>query len=235
MEMALTKSERVIRKVREMILSGELSKGDMLPSENDLSALCGVSRVTTRKALSMLTDMGLIETRRGVGSFVVVDSIGGESDIDRAREISIFKTNFHEAISIKRLIDPEIAKQLALQATDEDLENIEQAFKDMEESFQSNIRYKDAGHEFHMSFVLALKNPTLTEFYEKLEEMESPFDQLYLLGSDSQTRIKAVDLEQHRGILEAIKAHDQDKAYYLSKIHLEYFEKYYAGALDEES
>ena len=103
----------------------------------------------------------------------------------------------------------------------------------MEDSFQSNVRYKNAGHEFHMSFVTALNNPTLVGFYEKLEEMESPFDQLYLLGGDSQVRIKEIDLKQHRDIMEAIKAHDQDKAYYLSKIHLDYFENYYSGDMDK--
>ena len=34
-------------------------------------------------------------------------------------------------------------------------------------------------------------------------------------------------------IMEAIKAHDQDKAYYLSKIHLDYFENYYSGDMDK--
>ncbi|MBQ6313037.1 MAG: winged helix-turn-helix transcriptional regulator, partial [Lachnospiraceae bacterium] len=88
MDIALTKSERVIKHVHEMILGGELSKGDMLPSENELSAICDVSRVTTRKALAMLADMGLIETRRGVGSFVVVDSIPGENARERSKLIS---------------------------------------------------------------------------------------------------------------------------------------------------
>ena len=89
MDIALTKSERVIKHVHEMILGGELSKGDMLPSENELSAICDVSRVTTRKALAMLADMGLIETRRGVGSFVVVDSIPGENAKERSKLIQI--------------------------------------------------------------------------------------------------------------------------------------------------
>ncbi len=232
MDIALTKSERVIKHVHEMILSGELSKGDMLPSENELSALCDVSRVTTRKALAMLADMGLIETRRGVGSFVVVDSIPGQNAKERSKLISRFKSAFQEAISIKKLIDPEIAKYLALHAGKKDIAAIEKAFNDMEDNFQSNVRYKNAGHDFHMSFVTALNNPTLVEFYEKLEDMESPFDQLYLLGGDSQVRIKEVDLEQHRGIMEAIKAHDQDKAYYLTKVHLEYFEHYYSDDME---
>ena len=234
MEIALTKSEHVIQYVRSLILKGELSKGDLLPSENELSAACGVSRVTTRKALATLADMGLIETRRGVGSFVIVDAFPGDTQDERNQTIADFRDNFTQAIQIKRLIDPEIAKYLALHAGKKEMKLIQKAFDDMEASQENNARYVVAGHEFHMSFVRAIGNPLLIEFFEKLEEMESPFNQLYLLASDAQIHIKEVDLEQHRAILEAIKNHDQDRAYYLTKIHLEFFDDYYQAGMAQE-
>lgn len=233
MEMALTKTERVINHVKQLLLSGDIVKGDMLPSENELSKQCGVSRVTTRKALGMLTDMGLIETRRGIGSFAVTTLLPSETPEERSKMISAFKDSFCAAINTKKLIDPEIAKYLALRATKKDLVSLEDAFQEMEDSFAYNVRYKNAGHEYHMAFVRVLNNPMLLELYEKLEDMESPFDQLYLLGGESQTRIKEIDLEQHREILQAIKDHDQDTAYYLTKQHLNYFDEYYQKSLIE--
>ncbi len=233
MEIALTKSEQVIQYVRNMILRGELSRGNLLPSENDLSKACGVSRVTTRKALATLTEMGLIETRRGIGSFVIVDAFPGDTQDERDKTIASFHSSFKQAIQIKQLIDPEIAKYLALHAGRKELNAIDRAFKAMEENYDNNARYAVAGHDFHMSFVEAVGNPTLISFYNTLEEMESPFNQLYLLASDAQVRIKKTDLEQHRAIVEAIKSHDQDRAYYLSKIHLEYFDEYYQNTMEE--
>lgn len=56
--------------LREHILSGSLSAGSKLPSEGDLEAKYGVSRITIRQALSDLQGLGLIEKVNGKGSFV---------------------------------------------------------------------------------------------------------------------------------------------------------------------
>jgi GntR family transcriptional repressor for pyruvate dehydrogenase complex len=53
--------------------------GDKLPNENDLAAELGVSRSTLREAIRILTTNGVLEIRRGKGTFVsantVIDSI----------------------------------------------------------------------------------------------------------------------------------------------------------------
>jgi GntR family transcriptional regulator len=56
--------------LRSRIDSGELAAGALLPSESELSAAYGVSRVTVRKALELLRDEGLIDSRQGFGWFV---------------------------------------------------------------------------------------------------------------------------------------------------------------------
>ncbi|MDO9176520.1 MAG: GntR family transcriptional regulator [Actinomycetota bacterium] len=48
----------------------EVGPGHVLPSESDLSAEFGVSRVTVRRALETLRDEGLVESRQGFGWFV---------------------------------------------------------------------------------------------------------------------------------------------------------------------
>lgn len=54
----------------EGISSGKYRPGDMLPTENELIAKYGVSRVTVRKAMDMLLHEGLISKRRGYGTYV---------------------------------------------------------------------------------------------------------------------------------------------------------------------
>jgi GntR family transcriptional regulator len=56
--------------LRSRVDSGELAAGALLPSESELSAAYGVSRVTVRKALELLRDEGLIDARQGFGWFV---------------------------------------------------------------------------------------------------------------------------------------------------------------------
>ncbi|WP_328582199.1 GntR family transcriptional regulator [Streptomyces sp. NBC_00370] len=61
---------RISTDLRATIERGELRRGDVLPSEADLTKDYGVSRWTARQAFTVLEDAGLIETRQGRGRFV---------------------------------------------------------------------------------------------------------------------------------------------------------------------
>lgn len=57
--------------VKELINSDKLKKGDLIPSENQLSEEFNVSRMTVRSALNNLVKDGYISRQRGVGSIVI--------------------------------------------------------------------------------------------------------------------------------------------------------------------
>ncbi|HZA76953.1 MAG TPA: GntR family transcriptional regulator [Acidimicrobiales bacterium] len=61
--------------LRGRVESGALAGGRLLPSESELSRAHGVSRVTVRKALELLRDEGLIDSRQGFGWFVATDPV----------------------------------------------------------------------------------------------------------------------------------------------------------------
>jgi len=56
--------------LREKINAGELKPGDALPTESTLQEAFGVSRVTVRQALKLLTEEQIIESIQGSGSYV---------------------------------------------------------------------------------------------------------------------------------------------------------------------
>jgi hypothetical protein len=56
--------------LRGMIIARQLAPGEALPSEPELQARYSVSRDTVRNAVRVLREIGLAETRRGVGHFV---------------------------------------------------------------------------------------------------------------------------------------------------------------------
>jgi len=56
--------------LRKRISSGELARGDLLPSEEALAKEYSLSRITVRQALSSLESDGLIVRKRGKGTFV---------------------------------------------------------------------------------------------------------------------------------------------------------------------
>ena len=61
---------QVLQQVRERILGGQLSRGEQLPSVRELSAMVGINPLTAAKVYQFLEAEGLVETRRGQGTFV---------------------------------------------------------------------------------------------------------------------------------------------------------------------
>jgi GntR family transcriptional regulator len=59
--------------LRRQVEAGDFGAGRVLPSEADLSASYGASRVTVRRALEVLRDEGLLDARQGFGWFVASD------------------------------------------------------------------------------------------------------------------------------------------------------------------
>jgi GntR family transcriptional regulator len=100
------------------INNGDLKVGDQLPTEDSLIARFGVSRITVRRAIQNLVSRGLVEIRRGKGTFVAAPKITQD-----LRELSGFVEDMH-ALGRKptaRVIGKEIvtadatvARQLAL-------------------------------------------------------------------------------------------------------------------------
>jgi GntR family transcriptional regulator len=64
---------QVYSTVRDWIYQGSYKPGSRLPTEEELCRLFAVSRITTRKAVDMLVDEGLVERQPGRGTFVVED------------------------------------------------------------------------------------------------------------------------------------------------------------------
>jgi GntR family transcriptional regulator len=64
----------------ETVLAGEIADGDLrvgdrLPTEDSLIARFGVSRITVRRAIQNLVNRGLVEIRRGKGTFIATPKI----------------------------------------------------------------------------------------------------------------------------------------------------------------
>jgi GntR family transcriptional regulator len=61
---------QVLQQVRERILGGQMARGEQLPSVRELSAMVGINPLTAAKVYQFLEAEGLVETRRGQGTFV---------------------------------------------------------------------------------------------------------------------------------------------------------------------
>jgi GntR family transcriptional regulator len=106
----------------KMIQSGRLRAGDSLPSEEELSRIYGVSRMTSRQALQSLKSQGFVSRHKGQGSFVSQPRV--EKDITHLCGF----TAEMRALGLKassRVLDaetipapPEVASQLGITVND---------------------------------------------------------------------------------------------------------------------
>ncbi|SDX68627.1 transcriptional regulator, GntR family [Albimonas donghaensis] len=69
-DLGTTRHRRVFLILLDGIRSGRYAPGDALPTEAALSEMFGVSRITVRRALHDLAAENLVESRKGLGSFV---------------------------------------------------------------------------------------------------------------------------------------------------------------------
>ena len=62
--------DRIIGRISDTIMSGELKPGDKIPTELELSESLGVGRNSVREAVKSLVAMGVLNIRRSEGTFV---------------------------------------------------------------------------------------------------------------------------------------------------------------------
>jgi GntR family transcriptional regulator len=72
--------------MRRLVASGALRPGAALPSVRDLAQELGVNPMTVAKAYQRMADAGVVEARRGEGTFVA-DRLGPRERGERSREL----------------------------------------------------------------------------------------------------------------------------------------------------
>jgi GntR family transcriptional regulator len=82
---------QVERRVEDLLLQGRYKAGDRIPPETELVRALGVSRVTVRAALARLVERGVVERRRGSGTFLVRLPTGGrlQSGLERLETYTV--------------------------------------------------------------------------------------------------------------------------------------------------
>lgn len=221
--------EQVISQIREMIARGVYQKGDMLPSEKELTLLTGVSRITVREALGTLAELGIIETKKGKGSFVLLGADALAPDETAALERRQYRETFLASCRARTLLEPELARQAALTASDGEIKALGGMFE-RRQTLSGKSRTLD---DFHHAIARIINNPLVTEFVESCIHLEN--EGYYLprvRPPEKQAGVAAELNSQHRKIFEAIKRRDGEFAYFYMKEHMQFitgvYESYFA-------
>ncbi len=221
-------AEKVVHRILELIKSGNLKAGDRLPAERKLIDIFGVSRPTLREALRSLSVLGVIDMRHGGGAFV--------SDL-HARSllapldffVSLSTENIQEVFTCRELIEVEIAKRCADNATPVDIRQLEAMMSAQENVADDPIGFRILDAEFHEKLFEIAGNSVLERlahgFYNMgLEERRKA------TAKSSVTRQSILD---HQQIVDAIKKHSADATAAAMAKHLQHIEATTLDAMKE--
>lgn len=92
------KYQQITDWIQNRISSGELSAGDKLESENEISAVFGISRQTVRHALGILEKEGVLTKVQGSGTYVKGKSFKRRKAADLSKTVTIISTYIDEYI-----------------------------------------------------------------------------------------------------------------------------------------
>ncbi|MDF2613710.1 MAG: GntR family transcriptional regulator [Clostridia bacterium] len=206
----------VVDNIKAYILSGEISKGDKLPTEKDLCEKLSISRSTLREAIRILQAHGFVELKPGKGAFVARTR---ELDLEDVIEWFIsHEVELIDFIEVRQAIEP-LAIRLAIQrVTPKDLAILQhindQFVKSIMKDDVPNIILLD--ELFHNTIVEVSRNKLLISINNKISECFKEFrSKTFRVPANARNAITP-----HSKIMEAIEQHDVEAGEKYMKEHL---------------
>ncbi|MGN7978351.1 FadR/GntR family transcriptional regulator [Microbacterium sp. 22195] len=192
-------SDHVVERLREEITAGRWPVGERIPAEPELMAALGVARGTLREALRALQYSGMLEIRRGDGTFVRARSELPGAIARAGSDVA----HFAEA---RAALEPALARLAAERATPEAIERIAEALE--RRSRTDGEEWLDADVAVHEAVAAASGNPILFEVYTAL----LPQLREYVRRDAQRDGSARRDPRGHEELLDAIRRGDADAA-----------------------
>lgn len=215
-------SDKVVEELIDRItVQKKYKPGDKLPNENELALSLGVSRTTLRDGIHSLVAQGILEIRRGKGTFVVEKSEAAEEfEFDKLKLLHIKIKDLYE---LRLMLEPQLAFYAASRATDEEMEEILMLGKKIED----NSDIKDEDSHGNMLFHNAIAKATHNEFCIKLMDIiNGALIQGFKRSKLKQTLYGDILLD-HRMIMNYLKMRDGEGAKQAMFLHMKHSIKDY--------
>lgn len=204
--------EEVVDQITFAIRSGAFRPGEKLPNVEELAAQFAVSKPTIGEALRVLSQEGLVETRRGVngGATVLSDSVPRTLIRIAAGNR---ETGLRELLEARRGVEMEIARLAALRATEEDFERMQESIDRFETFISDRSRGNDQVQQLYLDYLFhyamghAARSDLLAYYQHQVLQQLVPAIQDYIVTSQD----PQVVLTVHTKVLKAIRTRRQDE------------------------
>ncbi len=202
----------VVNSIKELLLTKRVRPGDRLPAETELTRLLSVSRGSVREAMKILSALGIVEVRRGDGTYI--SKGGGEVMFDPLLfSLIVSQPEFAELKELRQILEKNVVRLSIVNATDDDL-------RQLRECVQKTVSLRDKAEknfeellaldlEFHAILGRACKNRPLETIYRFVMQYFRP----YIAQSLTKQSNFSIDSSNaHQTILAAIERHDYPAA-----------------------
>lgn len=192
----------------DYITAKKLKPGDQLPTEQEFMTYLGVGRNSVREAIKMLSFLGVVEIRKGIGSYIS-DSISSSALNPLVLSLAFEQGLSMNLIELRILIDSGVGSIVIDKVDEEGIKLLEETNEQIGNSVQhadeDTLPLKELDFAFHEAMFKLAENPLV----EKIGMA------VYKLFNFAMEKSMVADPEQaylnHKLIIEAIKARDKAK------------------------
>ncbi|UXN62545.1 FadR/GntR family transcriptional regulator [Phyllobacterium zundukense] len=212
---------KVADELRRQIEGGDYAPGDKLPIEPVLVEKFGFSRTVIREAIAALRADGLLESRHGVGVFVLGPKQTSETlalFTDATDKIS----DIIEELELRIGIEVEAAGLAALRSSPAQEAEIQAQLDIFAQLVARGESTDDADFQFHMAIATATNNVRFKTFLEHIGRRIIPRVKFRkaMGGIDPLPNRDRILLAEHTEVVDAILARDPDQARDAMRRHL---------------
>lgn len=212
--------EDVVEQVTSQIASGALVSGAKLPTEQRMMQTLGVSRTVIREAISRLQAAGLVETRHGIGTFVLGVRQRTSGGLAESSIITLY--DVLDMLEFRIGLETQAAGLAAVKRTEEDLAAFAGILKAFAERVREGGKAIQEDLDFHFRIGKATGNRYFEDVYRFIGENTIPRTRLKIAQytTDSQETYLMRNNLEHQAVFDAIARQDAESAQAAMRIHL---------------
>lgn len=210
----------VVEHITQQIQGAQLIAGSKLPSETAIMEQLQVSRTVIREAISRLQAAGLVETRHGVGTFVVSPSSVDAFQIDESGLST--KDDVIAILELRISLETETAALAAHRASDENLRQMQAHLTSFAKDIALQDRNVDNDFLFHLEIAKATGNRHFVDLINHLGLRLIPRRRINTPDLDEAGRVAYLQRvhSEHESIFSAIRNRDAEAARAAMRTHL---------------
>lgn len=210
-------NEGALVQLRAYIAQGDFALNDRLPPERTLCEELGIARSELRKAFAVLETEGSIWRHVGRGTFVGNGS--GRGSDSQSIAIVAKRSTPHEVMHARLVLEPQLAREAALHATTEHMEQLRENCRKARRSATWR-QYETLDNEFHSLIAESTQNTPLIAMYDQLNALRRTIVWGRLRRRHNQPPDDHHSFGGHETVLAAVEQRDADAAYSAMKKHL---------------